>query len=590
MTVRRHRRVLGACAILTAAVTVAACSSSGSGAAGSASAGASSSAGASTGSSPGASSASGSASGAGASSAGAGASSSGAPASGGSTGTVPTGGSTHGEGQPIIVGTTDKVVSFDPAGSYDLGSWTPMYSMYQTLLRFPPGSTQPVPDAAQSCKFTDPTHYQCTMRPGQKFSNGDPVTAQDVVYSVNRNLKIKAPQGASSLLSELKSVATQGSDTVVFTLKDPFAVFPFVLSDPSNAIVDPKVYPADKLIANDKVVGSGPYEMVSYQTGQQLVLKPNPNYAGTLKLHNSGVVVRYYTQPSALKLDIEQGNVDVAYRTFSPTDIASLETESSKGVQVIKGQGAEIQYIVFNLKTMPGNSDAQKLAIRQAAAMLIDRQQIAKEDYNNTVTPLYSMVPSALAGHIDAFKTAYGAAPDAAKAKATLQKAGVTTPVPLTLWYTPSHYGATSADMYTTIQRQLQASGLFTVTLKSAEWATYTHAYATDQYPAFQLGWFPDYPDSDDYVAPFYGTTTSFLNDHFSNADIDAAIKAERATDDQSARNTQFEKIQTIGAQFAPTIPIWEGQQIAVQRSDVTGVKSTLDASYTFRYWLIGKS
>lgn len=495
-----------------------------------------------------------------------------------------------GTGKQIVVGTTDKVVSFDPAGSYDLGSWTPMFSMYQTLLRFTPGSAKPTPDAASACSFTDSTHYSCTLRSGQKFSNGDPVTVADVVYSFQRNLRIKSPQGASSLLDPMKGIAAQGSDKVVFTLKEPFAVFPFVLSDPSNAIVDPKVFPAGKLLPNDKVVGSGPYEMSSYQTGQQLVLKPNPHYAGTLQLHNSGVVVRYYTTASALKLDIEQGNIDVAYRTFSPTDIASLKSESSKGVQVVSGQGAEIQYIVFNLKKMPGSTPAQKLAIRQAVAMVIDRNQIAQSDYNGTVAPLYSMVPDALAGHIDAFKTAYGSAPDPAKAKATLAKAGVTTPVPLDLWWTPSHYGETSADMYTSIQRQLDGTGLFKVSLHSAEWATYTGAYPTDQYPAFQLGWFPDYPDSDDYVAPFYGTTTSFLNNHFSDPAIDAAIKAERASTDQATRNAAFGRIQTIGAQQAPLIPIWQGKQIAVQRQGVTGVQQTLDASYTFRYWLVGKS
>lgn len=510
--------------------------------------------------------------------------------SAGASGAPSAAGAKGGTGKPVIVGTTDKVVSFDPAGSYDLGSWTPMFSMYQTLLRFPPGSTKPVPDAAQKCSFIDPTHYQCTLRPGQKFSNGDPVTAKDVVFSFQRNVKIKSPQGASSLLAPMKSIKAKGSDAVVFTLKQPFAVFPFVLADPSNGIVDPKVFPAGKLLPNDKIVGSGPYELASYQTGQQLVLKPNPNYGGTLKLHNSGVVVRYYTKPSALKLDIEQGNIDVAYRTFSPTDIKSLRSESGKGVQVVSGQGAEIQYIVFNIKTMPGSNAAQKLAIRQAVAMSIDRDAIAQSDYNGTVDPLYSMVPDALAGHIDAFKTQYGAKPDPSKAKAVLAKAGVTTPVKLDLWWTPSHYGETSADMYTTIKRQLESTGLFKINLHSAEWATYTGAYPTDQYQAFQLGWFPDYPDSDDYVAPFYGTSTSFLNDHFSNKQIDKAINTERGSTDQATRNAAFEKIQKIGAEQAPLIPIWQGKQIAVQRKGVTGVKSTLDASYTFRYWLIGKS
>lgn len=501
------------------------------------------------------------------------------------------GSSSGGTGKPIVVGTTDKVVSFDPAGSYDQGSWTPMYSMYQTLLFFPPGSTKATPDAAKSCAFTNTTTYVCTMRSGQKFWNGDPVTAKDVVYSFTRNLKIKAPNGASSLLDAVKSVATQGSDKVVFTLKQPFALFPDILGDPSNAIVDPKVFPPTKLVANDKIVGSGPYEMSKYQDGQQLVLKPNPHYAGTVKLHNSGVIVRYYTQASALKLAIEGGDADVAYRTFSPTDIASLRGEGSRGVQVVEGQGAEIQYFVFNQKIMPGGSAAQKLAIRKAVAYTIDRPAIAKSDYNNTVTPLYSMIPAGLGGHTESFKQVYGDAPNTAKAKSTLSAAGVKTPVSLDLWWTPSHYGETSADMYTTIKRQLEATGLFKINLHSAEWDQYSGAYPTDQYPAFQLGWFPDYPDSDDYAAPFYGTSPlSFLNDHFSNPQVDSAIAAERKSTDPSERDKSFQQVQLIGAQQAPIIPIWQGKEIAVQRKGVTGVASTLDPSYTFRYWLIGKS
>ncbi|MGI9093779.1 MAG: ABC transporter substrate-binding protein [Mycobacteriales bacterium] len=505
--------------------------------------------------------------------------------SGGGGGT----GKKGGTGSPVTIGTTDKVVSFDPSGSYDLGSFTPMYSMYQTLVLFPPQTTTPTPDAAQKCEFTDPTHYVCTMRANQQFWNGDPVTAKDVVFSFQRNLKIAAPNGASSLLQPMKSVAAAG-DKVTFTLKYPFAVFPFVLSDPSNAIVDSKVFAPTKLQADDKIVGSGPYEMKSYKPGQQLVLVPNPHYGGNLKLSNSGVVVTYYSTESALKLDLENGVADVGYRTFSASTIAALRKDSGKGVQVVEGQGAEIQYIVFNTKTQAGSTPAQKLAVRQAVAMSINRQQIASSVYNNTVTPLYSMIPVGLAGHTDAFKTAYGASPDPAKAKQALRNAHVTTPVNLDLWWTPSHYGEPSADMYTTIKRQLEATGLFKVSLHSSEWESYSKAYPTDQFPSFQLGWFPDYPDPDDYVAPFYGTTTSFLNDHFSNSTIDKAILKERGSDNQTTRNTAFAQIQQIGAQQAPTIPIWQGKQIAVQRTGVTGVKSTLDASYTFRFWLIGKS
>ncbi len=75
----------------------------------------------------------------------------------------------------------------------------------------------------------------------------------------------------------------------------------------------------------------------------------------------------------------------------------------------------------------------------------------------------------------------------------------------LELWYTPTHYGDASADEYAEIQRALNGSGLFKVTLKSAEWAQYSDTLGK-QYSAFQLGWFPDYVDAENYLLPFYPT------------------------------------------------------------------------------------
>ena len=77
------------------------------------------------------------------------------------------------------------------------------------------------------------------------------------------------------------------------------------------------------------------------------------------------------------------------------------------------------------------------------------------------------------------------------------------TPVNLELWYTPTHYGDSSADEFAEIKRGLEQSGLFKVTLKSAEWAQYSDALGK-QYGVFQLGWFPDYVDAENYLLPFY--------------------------------------------------------------------------------------
>jgi peptide/nickel transport system substrate-binding protein len=226
--------------------------------------------------------------------------------------------------------------------------------------------------------------------------------------------------------------------------------------------------------------------------------------------------------------------------------------------------------------------------VRRAIAYLMPRQTIASRVWHNTVKPLYSMVPQGLPGATKAYKTMYGAKPNLAKAKAAMKKAKVKKPLKVTLWYTPTHYGDASADEYAEIQRALNASKLFKVTLKSSEWAQYSGILGKG-YGAFQLGWFPDYPDADDYTVSFY-QPKSFYNNDYANKQMNKLIAKERAAPTTKKRLKYLRGMQTLAAKTLPTIPYWQGDMIAVGRSNVKGIPSTLDATYYMRFWLISKS
>ncbi len=511
-------------------------------------------------------------------------------------------------GPAIKIGTTDQVVSLDPAGSYDNGSLMLELQLYQFLVVIPAGQKEPTPDAASKCEFTDSgANYTCTMKPGLKFSNGDPLTAKDVAFTFTRVVKINDPNGPASLLGNMKSVTAKDDTTVVFALNTPNdQTFPFVLGTSAGPIVDSKVFPATKLLADEKVIGSGPYKLAAgYQKNQLAALAPNANYQGNGgALANSGVTLTYFTEASNLKLAIQQGDVDVAWRSLDAQSISSLRTDSK--VKVLDGPGGELRYMVFNLNTMPGSNAAQKLAIRRAIAYSVDRQSLATNIYQDTYTPVYSMVADGLPGHIDAFKTEFGAAPDKTKAAAELTKAAVTTPVTINLQYALGHYGPTSADEYGEIKRQLEATGLFKVNLQSTEWTTYSKQRRADAYPVYQLGWFPDFPDADNYITPFL-VPNNFVGAHYCDdpkdvptakvgtrpCDIDKVLPliATEQAGSGAARTTAIENIQTAGATGElPTLPLLQGKQIAVTGPTVTGVDKTLDSAFLFRFWLIGKS
>jgi peptide/nickel transport system substrate-binding protein len=496
------------------------------------------------------------------------------------------GGDDGGEAGTIIRGTTDQPVSYDPAGAYDLPSYDAIYNVYQNVLTIPPGGNKPEPEAAESCDFTDDTTYECTMKDGLTFSDGSPLTAEDVKFSFDRNVEIADPQGASSLLANMKSVEAPDDQTVVFNLKQPDATWPFILTVASFAIVPDEVFPADKIQPSDQVVGSGRYMVSAYDPGEQTVLEANPEYTGDDPPDNDRAIVQYYDKSSALKLAVEEGSVDIAYRSLSPTELADLR--EADGLQVVEGNGTEIRYLVFNLDLQEGQSDEEKLAVRRAVAYTIDRQAIAEDVYEGTVDPLYSMVPQGLEFATEAFKDEYGETPDLDAARQELEDAGVDTPVDLEVWWTPSHYGPASGDEYAEIKRQLDESGLFNVTLESTEWNQYSEAAFTDKYPQYQLGWFPDFPDADDYTASFY-LPDSFLNIHYNNKEMNRLIAEERESTDDATRAEAFERIQQIGAEDAPTIPYFQASQVAAVRDGVEGVEDTFDPSFIFRFWLITK-
>src|SRR4051794_18486920 len=233
----------------------------------------------------------------------------------------------------IVYGTTDTVNLLDPAYDYDLGGQTVVSNIYQNLLKVPAGETVPVGDAATSCAFTADTTYACTLRDGLKFSNGDVLDAAAVVYSFKRMVGINDPNGPASLLGAMKDVKADGTNKVVFTLNQHDNTWPYVLTTLAAPIVDPKVFPMKARVPDASVIGSGPYKIESIQPKQQIVFVKNPNYTGDDQLQNSRFIMKFEQSGSTLKLDAEQGNIDVGFRGLSPTDITSLKGESSRGVK-----------------------------------------------------------------------------------------------------------------------------------------------------------------------------------------------------------------------------------------------------------------
>ncbi|MGC0250902.1 ABC transporter substrate-binding protein [Pseudactinotalea sp. Z1748] len=479
---------------------------------------------------------------------------------------------------PVVIGTTDTVTNIDPAGSYDKPSWNIIYNTYQRLLSVPLGETEPTPDAAEACDWDDEVTYTCTMKSGLMFADGSELTAENVVHSVERQLAIQHSSNGWQLLDGIESVEAPDESTVTFTLSNADATFPYILTTGAAAIV-PMSFPGDDLQPNAEVFGSGPYTVETFDATQQIQLGLNENYSGDSELSNSGVILQFYQTESALKQAIEEGDVMVAYRSLAVTDIEDLrENGAERGVQVVVGEGTEINYLVLQVSRPPFDEPA----VRQALAQVIDRETIASSVYRDTVTPLYGPIPDGVAGHVPAFDDAYGE-PDVDAARALLEDAGVDIPVAFDAWWMPDRYGEEIGDMYGEIQRQLNDSGLFEVSLEQLSWAQYAETFSDQSMDAFDLGWFPDFPDASNYIQPFYGTANIF-NNGYSNDEMDELIDTIVTDTDEDARLAAFERASEIAAEDVPIVQLWQRDQIAAVRDGVTGVEETLDPSFIFYY------
>ncbi|MBW1947583.1 MAG: peptide ABC transporter substrate-binding protein, partial [Deltaproteobacteria bacterium] len=359
--------------------------------------------------------------------------------------------------ETLVYGTTEKVIDMDPANAYDFHTWEIFYNIYQGLLKYPPGETNLVPGLAESYDISaDGKEYTFHLRKGLKFTDGTPFDAYSVKWSIDRVMALKGDPSwlVTDFVDRVELVARRDPKkgmvvdkyAVRFILKNPVAYFPSLVASVPYYPVNPNVYPKDRIIRDPseleggQLVGLGPYKVVSFKRDEEIVLDRNPKFYGE-RPRNDRIVIRYFADATTMRLALEKGEIDFAFKSFNPSDITDLE--KSDKIQTVKAQGPYIRYICFLTDTPPFNDKI----LRQAVAAAINRPPLLEKVFLGQNAPLYSMVPMGMWSHIDAFKTAFGDG-NIAKARELLASRGYSESNPLTFdfWYTPSHYGDTEVD------------------------------------------------------------------------------------------------------------------------------------------------
>ena len=458
-------------------------------------------------------------------------------------------------------------------------------NVYQTCCRSRRAQNKPEPDAAESCEFSDPKTYVCKLKPDLKFSSGDPLTAEDVKFSLDRMLKIADPTGPSSLLGSLDSVEVTDPTTVTMKLNKVDATCPFILTHNVGAIVPAKIYPADKNQPDDKVVGSGPYKLDKYTPNQQAVFSANPEYTGPNKAQTPNFIVQYFDQPSALKLAIEQRRGRRRLPLALPDRPRGPAQQGRQGRQGRRRRRHGDPLRIFNVAKEPVKDKSPSVRRSPRASTATRSRRGVQGHGHAAVLDGSGRVPGrqeVVQGRVRRGRPGQG---QGAARRGRRQDAGRRS-TPGTRRPTTAR---SEADLWNEIKRQLEATNLFKVNLDSTEWDQYKEeAFAKGTYYFYGLGWFPDFPDADNYLTPFMRDGGFFANG-YENKEVNDLLTEEVGTDDSAVREEAFGKVQDIQAEDVPVIPFWEGKQVAAVREGVEGVEKTFDPAFLFRFWLVTK-
>jgi len=481
--------------------------------------------------------------------------------------------------EQIIIGVTDKVSDIDPANAYDFFTWEVLTNIMSGLMKYIPGTTQLELGLAASYTVSeDGKVYTVKLRPNLRFADGTSLTAHDVVRSIKRVEKIEGDP-AWFVLDFLENVEAIDEQTVKFTLKEPVSFFPALLAVPTYFPVHP-AYKEDEIDSDQTAGGAGPYKIVKWVRDVELVLEANPYwFEGAPRTKR--IVVKFYKDASALRMALEAGEIDIAWRTLRPSDIQDLKKKS--GIRVLEAAGSFIRYVVFNTNIPPYDDPR----VRKALAAAIDRKAICEKVYMGTTDPLYSMIPMGMWSHKDTFKK-YGDH-NIDLARKLLSEAGYSesNKLKVELWYTPTHYGDTEVDLATLLKQMWEETGMVEVDIKSAEWTTYLDYTRKGNLGVTLYGWYPDYIDPDDYTSPFVNEAGRWLGRAYVSEELGRLLTEARTKTSIEERTAIYEKVQEIWADDCVIVPLVQGRLYLACREGVEGI--VLDPTLLLRYWLIYK-
>jgi peptide/nickel transport system substrate-binding protein len=268
------------------------------------------------------------------------------------------------KGGSIVFALTGDVAALDPAQAYDFTTNPVVNEITEGLLRFSP-SGELLPNLAEKWESPDPKTYLYTLRKGVKFSDGTPMTADDVVFSLNRTRDAKTASPLSWMFGSVADIVKVDDATVKVTLSQPDAQWKYAMATTAGHVISRKYHDAHEASfgkPDGGLLGTGPFVLKSWKAGSEIVLERNKSYwdaanGPSIDKVTFKIVEEDQTRVTGLKTG------EVTATALLPMDLIPV-VQGMSNVAVQGVEGFTDDCIAFNTRTGPfADVHARKAAI-----------------------------------------------------------------------------------------------------------------------------------------------------------------------------------------------------------------------------------
>jgi peptide/nickel transport system substrate-binding protein len=485
----------------------------------------------------------------------------------------------------LVFGAGGDPVNLEPGNFEDSNSGYVQDQIYDRLIRFKPGTADLAPGLATEWSASpDSKTWTFKLREGVKFHDGTDFNAEAVRANVNRWWDEKDPLGfrdagktyaiwsslfggfkgsPESLLQDIKAVDAK---TVQFVLKEPFSAFPAAIASNYFGIASPdaiKKAGANYGTPSSTAVGTGPYVLKEWRSGDRVVLDKNPTYwKGEPKMQQ--VVFRTIKEPAARLAEMRAGSIDFT-ADIAPDQLKELQADPN--LKEVRRPSFNVGYLALNTSFEP----FKKKEVRQAVAMAINRKQIVDSFWSGLAVTDAHFIPPSMKAFQDANLREYEFNPD--QAKKMLADAGYPNGFDLEMWYMPVSrpYYPTPKPIAEAFAADLGAIGI-KVTLNTKDWAAYlADRLKAPGFQAYMMGWTGDYGDPDNFL--YYHFSPSGTKDigDWKNAQVAKLLEDARQNSKEAERAKMYAEVDKITYEEAVRIPIVHSEPLLAQRANLTG-------------------